>query len=92
MISITLDETLQFGVENCGKKHRLIVYNNGVENVCRKESIKKLRQFIISDEKTLFGGRLRLHKNIAGIAIEVKGKIEGIIKVDDFLKLLSDAG
>jgi hypothetical protein len=69
---------------------RLIVYKDGVENVCRKEGFRKLQRFITSDEKTLFGGRLRLHKKIEDISIEVKGKIEGLIKADDFLKYLSD--
>jgi len=92
MNTIKLNDDFYFAIENSGNKTRLVVYNSGVENVCRKEAFARLKRFTTSDEKKLFGGRLRLHKNIAGIAIEVKGKIEGIIKVDDFLKLLSDAG
>jgi hypothetical protein len=91
MRSICLNNDLQLVVENCDNKVRLIVYKDGVENVCRKEAFGKLRRFITSDEKMLFGGRLRLHKNAEDIAVEVKGKIEGLIKADDFLKLLSDA-
>ncbi|TWJ04322.1 hypothetical protein JN11_00030 [Mucilaginibacter frigoritolerans] len=91
MKSITITDDLQLVVENCDNKARLIVYKDGVENVCRKEGFGKLQRFITSDEKTMFGGRLRLHKNMEGIAIEIKGKIEGVIKAEDFLKLLSDA-
>jgi hypothetical protein len=59
-----------------------------VENVCRKEGFGKLQRFITSDEKVLFGGRLRLLKNMEGTTIEVKGKIEEVIKADDFLKFI----
>jgi hypothetical protein len=90
MKAIPLNHNLQFTIENHGNKARLIVYKDGVENVCRKEAFGKLHSFITSNEKTLFGGRLRLHKNMEGIAIEIKGKIEGVIKSDDFLKYLSD--
>ena len=90
MKPIPLNHNLQFAIENQGNKARLIVYKDGVENVCRKEAFRKLHNFVTSDEKTLFGGRLRLHKNMEGIAIEVKGKIEGVVKTDDFLKYLSE--
>lgn len=79
---------LCFGIENPGKRARIIVYKDGVENVCRMESVKNLEHFIRSNEKRIFKGRLQLHKNPAEIEVEVKGKIGGKIKIEDFTNYL----
>lgn len=57
---IKLNGDYSFGVEESGKNLRLIVYNNGVEKVCRKYSPKKLRDFLQSNDNQLFKGRLQL--------------------------------
>jgi hypothetical protein len=77
-----------FSIELDKNKVRLIVHKGEVENVCRIVDLKKLEHFILTDEKNLFNGRLQLHKNIRGLAIEVKGKIAGIIKMEDFINYL----
>jgi len=91
MAAIKLNADFSFAIESDKKRARLIVYKGGVENVCRKESFKKLGQFIRSGEGRIFRGRLQLSKNQAGIAVEVMGKIEGMINVDDFINCLETA-
>ncbi len=58
---------------------RLIVFKNGEEYVCRKESLYKLKQFLALDEGRAFKGRLQLVKCGDNISIEVKGKVLGRI-------------
>jgi hypothetical protein len=91
MAVIKLPNDFSFTIEHDEKRVRLIVYKSGVENVCRKESIKKIRQFIVSDKGRMFKGRLQLIKTPAGIAVEVKGKIEGVIRVEDFTGCLESS-
>lgn len=78
-------------IENDTKKLRLIVYINGVENVCRKSTKKELSSFIQSNEDQLFKGRLQLIKDEVGISIWVKGKNEGEISAADLLNYLQIA-
>lgn len=85
---IKLDNELRFSIKPHKNKVRLIVHKGEVENVCHIIDLKKLEHFILSDEKSLFNGRLQLHKNIGGLAIEVKGKIAGIIMMEDFINYL----
>jgi hypothetical protein len=91
MAALKLDNDFSFAIERGQKRVRLIVYKGGVENVCRKESVKKLGQFIGSDEDRIFKGRLQLLKTPAGIAVEVKGKIEGVMTMGDFINCLENA-
>jgi len=70
------------------KKARLVVYNNGVENVCRKSTLKDLAVFMQSGENHLFKGRLQLHKVNSSINILVKGSKVGEIPVSGFLSYL----
>ena len=88
MTALILDDGLSFAIENNEKRARLIVYKDGVENVCRKETLKNLVRFMLSDEKRLFEGRLQLVKDAAGIGIEVKGQVAGTIKAEEFLNYL----
>ena len=81
---VKLDDKLSFGIECAEKKARLIVYESGVEKVCRKETLKNLASFIQSGDNQLFKGRLRLHKKGTEIAIEVKGKLVGQIESERF--------
>ena len=85
---VKLDDKLSFGIECAAKKARLIVYESGVEKVCRKETLKDLASFIQSGDSQLFKGRLRLYKNGADIAIEVKGELVGQIDKERFERYL----
>jgi hypothetical protein len=88
---LTLNNQQQLGIEPLDKRVRLIVYNNGVENVCRKEHIKNLERFIQSGDNHLFKGRLQLHKNDDAIAIKVKGHIVGSVSNEAFKYCLENA-
>jgi hypothetical protein len=85
---IKLDDHQQFAVEHLPKKVRLILYNNGVENVCRMETARNIRHFVLSHQEIIFKGRPQLHKNAIGIEIKVKGKLVGIIGVRGFFDAL----
>jgi hypothetical protein len=91
MTVFKLDDELSFAIERSEKRARLIVYKNGVENVCRKETFGNLNRFILLDEGHLFKGRLQLNKDNTGIGIEVKGKLMGTIKTEEFLSCLKEA-
>ena len=67
-----------------------MVYKDGVENVCRKESFKSLERFIWSDEQKMFKERLQLDKYREEIDVVVKGKIAGKMKVEDFAGFLEN--
>lgn len=85
---LKLDDGYDLAVENMDKKVRLVVYNNGVENVCRKSTIKSIAAFVQSGENHLFKGRLQLHRANGGINILVKGRKVGEIPVPGFLNYL----
>jgi hypothetical protein len=88
MNSLKLNAPFSLGIEIDKKRARLIVYNNGVEEVCRKEYLNKFTRFISSEDERLFKGRLQLFKHEGGIGIEVKGKYAGTIKPEYLLLLL----
>jgi len=90
MIFKDLDEHLAFAVEFHGKKLRLIVYEDGVEKVCRKETLKNLKAFIKSGENHLFKGRLQLSKIDIDTAVLVKGKLLGTFNSQRFLDWIDD--
>ena len=70
---------------------RLVVYKDGVENVCRKETIGHIERFIRSDDNRLFKGRLQLYKKGDSLNIEVKGDAIGSVKMKDFINFLEQA-
>ncbi|MDF2431079.1 MAG: hypothetical protein JWP44_710 [Mucilaginibacter sp.] len=88
MTDLILNDDLKIDVEHHKKQVHLIVFEAGVENVCRKESLKNLSRFIHSDEAHLFKERLQLHKSTAGIATIVKGKSVGNINTEEFINCL----
>jgi hypothetical protein len=88
---LKLNNGHSFAIENQLNKVRLVVYNNGVENVCRKSTFKNIMNFIQSGDNHLFKGRLQLYKDDAGISIQVKDKIVGEISTDDFINCLQMA-
>ena len=85
---LTLDNGYDLAIENADKKIRLVVYNNGVENVCRKSTLKNIATFVQSGENHLFKGRLQLQKENSGINILVKGSKVGEIPIQGFLSYL----
>jgi hypothetical protein len=91
MKPIKLNNGLLFTIERHETQARLVVLNNNVEKVCRKERFKTIWKYVRSGENQLFKGRLRLHKNVDGIAVEVKGEIAGVIKAEDFINCLEMA-
>jgi hypothetical protein len=90
MTMFKLDDELSFAIERCEKRARLIVYKNGVENVCRKETFGNLKRFVESNRGHIFKGRLQLNKNGESVGVEVKGKLIGIIKAEEFLGCLKE--
>jgi recombinational DNA repair protein RecT len=88
MNPLKLNEDMVFSIERCENQARLIVYKGSVENVCRKGAFKNIEHFVLSEEERIFKGRLQLHKNIAVIGINVKGKLTGTISAKEFLNCL----
>jgi|GEM_PF-460786 len=88
METIKLKENYTFAIEPQVKRLRLVVYQSGVEKVCRLETRKKLEKFLLSDENHLFKGRLQLVKNARETAVVVKGKPVGKIINAEFIKIL----
>jgi hypothetical protein len=91
MNSLKLNNAHSLTIEPEGKRVRVVVYNNGLEEVCRKEYLSKLIRFIGSDQEQVFKGRLRLFKTAKGIVVEVKNEIAGYISTNDFLNFLKNA-
>jgi hypothetical protein len=88
---IKLDNEHSFAIENLDKQVRLVVYNKGVENVCRKSTLKNIAGFIQSGEDHLFKGRLQLKKMAEGIGVVVKNSLVGEINKEDFINCLEEA-
>ena len=91
MTLLKLNNEFALTIEHAQKKVRLVVYKNGVENVCRRETIGHLEHFILSDEERIFKGRLQLCKNGDSLNIEVKGDTIGTVKFNDFINFLEQA-
>lgn len=88
MTLLKLDHGFSFAIEHYEKRVRLIIYKDGVENVCRRESFKNLERFIWSNEESIFKGRLQLRRNSEGIVLVVKGKIVGKMTTEEFASYL----
>jgi len=86
---IKLGNNHTFSVEFYGKKIRLVVYEDDVEKVCRKSTIKSLKDFIQSDENHRFKGRLQLSKTGGKTVVLVKGISIGNFGDEDWEKLIS---
>ena len=81
MTILALNREFSFAIEPGQKRVRLIVYKHGVENVCRKENVGKLQQFLKSVGGRLFKSRLQLDKNVLGISVMVKVNWPGYLTV-----------
>ena len=90
MDQIALKNGYFLGIERIESRARLVIFEGNVEKVCRKESVKKLKDFVQSGENQLFKGRLQLHKNPAGISVLVKGEIVGEICGEDMLGMMGN--
>ena len=86
-----LKSGFEFEIERLEDRVRLIVTEKKSEIVCRKESIKKLVEFISGSEKEIFKGRLRLKKSSKGISIIVKGFEIGVISKRNLIRLCQNA-
>lgn len=88
MQQIILNEQLTMSFEPDHKKVRLVVLHADEELVCRKETIKKLQQFLSVKQAHIFKGRLQLSKNDDVIEILVKQNSAGIISSNTLKKIL----
>lgn len=71
-------------------KIRIVVLEDGIESVCRKETLKNLKRFLTSKETKIFKGRLQLHKINDAIEIIVKDKPIAIISSASLEKILNN--
>lgn len=89
MTRLKLNNEFAMAVERYDKRARLIVYKNGAEDVCRKESFRNLERFILSDSGHAFKGRLQLQKTCEGVEVLVKGETLGSMAANVFLGYLA---
>ena len=73
MKKVSLTDLHDLAIQFLDKKVRLAVSGDGVENVCRLETLKNLNKFAASSGGHQFNGRLQLHKDETGIKVIVKG-------------------
>lgn len=76
--------------EPSGSKIRIVVLDGGLESVCRKETLKNLTRFLVSEEIKIFKGRLQLRKINNAIEIIVKGKPIAIISSASLERILNN--
>jgi hypothetical protein len=87
MKSTYLNERQCLAITVSDKKVRLVVTNDGVENVCRLQTLKNLKDFADLTNGYLFKGRLQLHKNRTAVQVIVKGEIVGVIREESVKNL-----
>jgi len=78
MNNIRLNSVFTFSGEPYNGKLRFVVNEQGREAVCRTER-----------KKSIFKGRLQLHKIDDEITVEVKGKIIGHLSLTTFKQLIN---
>jgi hypothetical protein len=88
MNQINLSNNLVLSFEPLDKRVRLVVFSEGKELACRKETIKKLELFLATDETHLFKGRLQLNKKKDLINIVLKNQSVGVISSTELSKAL----
>lgn len=76
---IKLGGDYTFHVETEGKRLRLVVSRAGVENVCRREMVKRVSDFAQNGDGHLFKGRLQLQISGEWVNVLVKGETVGKI-------------
>lgn len=90
MQQIILNEKYTLSFEPVGKKIRLAILEADVELVCRKETIKNLRDFMVKDELKIFKGRLQLNKQKDIIEVVMKDKPIAIVSAINFEQVLNN--
>lgn len=90
MQRIILSEKYTLSFEPLGEKIRLILSEADIELVCRKETIKNLRNFILNDELKIFKGRLQLNKHKDIIEVIMKDKLIAIVSLSKLVHVLNN--
>lgn len=88
MLNFSLNAPYAIGMEWSENRIRLIVYKDGGEFVCRKESLSVLEGFMEVYEGRMFKGRLQLYKEAECIHVQVKGEVVGTLGLNDFREKL----
>ncbi len=85
---LQISPSYAFGIAPDAGKQRLIMFKDGEEFVCRKESLRKLLDFLKVDFGHLFKGRLQLIKTKSSIYFQVKGEVVGEMSSQHFEQVL----
>lgn len=88
MLHHRLTKNYTFSFETEGKKVRLVILDQDDEQACRRESGKKLLDFLSMDESQAFKGRLRLLKQGEEVSVFLKDECIGIVSRTDFSRSL----
>ncbi|MEN9523567.1 MAG: hypothetical protein RL065_1944 [Bacteroidota bacterium] len=87
-MKIILTPPYIFTIQPYKNRLKLIVLKKAEEFVCRKETKKKIIEFLDANDCTLFKGRLQLIKKNSEVLIQVKSEILGSIPVSNFYQIL----
>jgi len=79
MLTLKINNELDFGMEREAKKLRLVLLNKNTELACRKETFGNLQKFLAAEEAHAFKGRLQLYKHNNSISVALKGEKLGTI-------------
>ena len=90
MHQIILNEKYTLSFEQSGKKIRLIISAADEELVCRKETLKNLKNFLLKDQFRLFKGRLQLNKLNDIIEVIMKNKPIAIVSAGNFEHVINN--
>jgi hypothetical protein len=88
MLHYPLNKNYTLSFETEGKKVRLVILDQDDERACRRESGKKLQEFLSADESQTFKGRLRLLKQGEEVSVFLKDECIGIVSRADFSRSL----
>ncbi|QIL42003.1 hypothetical protein G7074_23680 [Pedobacter sp. HDW13] len=89
MESIFLENNLKLSFEKLPHTIRLIISKNNEEWVCKKETLRKLFEFVNIDEAHIFKGRLQLIKINNHITLQVKSENISTILTKTFIEVLN---
>lgn len=89
MESIDLENDLKLSFEKLSHTIRLIISKNNEEWVCKKETFKKLLEFVNIDQAHVFKGRLQLIKIDDRITIQIKNEHISNISATTFKEALN---
>ncbi len=89
-MKLKLKNSFQLGAVLNDKRVRLIIYKDGDEYVCRKESFNNPEKFLNQINVHIFKGQLQLYKKSTDINVVVRKEDAGRIRIKDFKKLLEE--